>query len=114
LEIEEVLAEVVIAAAFGVPDDLAGEAVHALVVPIASSDLSEEQLLRFCRQRLPAYKVQKRIGMACTTHQPIRQDSQGATARRIPIGAGRRRPLSPSWPTCSRADPLPEPWSRPR
>lgn len=66
LEIEEVLAElpeVVMAAVFGVPDDLAGEAVHALVVPIASAGLSEQALIRFCQQRLPAYKVPKRVRM---------------------------------------------------
>ena len=86
LEIEEVLAqlpEVVMAAAFGVPDDLAGEAVNALVVPLASSDLSEEQLQRFCSQRLPAYKVPKRIGMVDAL--PTNQYGKIARARLLDV-----------------------------
>jgi long-chain acyl-CoA synthetase len=49
------------AVVLGVPDDHWGEQVIALVVPVAASEPDPEELRTFCRQRLAAYKVPKRI-----------------------------------------------------
>lgn len=63
-EVEEVIithAAVEEAAVIGVPDEMLGEAVYAFVTarPGASADV--EEIVDFLRERLPAYKVPKRI-----------------------------------------------------
>ncbi|MGZ8475992.1 MAG: class I adenylate-forming enzyme family protein [Candidatus Limnocylindria bacterium] len=45
------------AAVVGVKDDLMGEVPRAVVVPLPGATPSEADLLRFCRERLPAYQV---------------------------------------------------------
>ncbi len=62
-EIEEVVAEldgVEDAAAFGVPDDLLGEAI-AVVVVCPPELFDPERIRRLCLERLPAYKMPKYI-----------------------------------------------------
>jgi long-chain acyl-CoA synthetase len=49
------------AAAVGVPDSLRGEKVVLFVVPKEGNQLSQDELLAFCRERLAKYKVPKRI-----------------------------------------------------
>ena len=64
VEIEEVLArhpDVREAAVFGVPDVLMGEVPAAVVVPRSGAEPGEADLLRFCRERLPAYEVPVRV-----------------------------------------------------
>lgn len=64
IEIEEVIArhpDVAEAAVFGVKDDLMGEVPAAVVVPRPGAKLGEGDLLRFCRERLPAYRVPVRF-----------------------------------------------------
>ena len=59
IEVEDVLfdhPDVLKAAVVGVPSEEWGEAVKALVVPKAGADLSEEELIEFCRERLAGYK----------------------------------------------------------
>jgi long-chain acyl-CoA synthetase len=61
-EVEDVLYRhpaVLEAAVFGIPDDRWGEAVHAVVVP--RSAVTEEELIRHCREAIAGYKVPKRI-----------------------------------------------------
>jgi long-chain acyl-CoA synthetase len=59
-EVEEVVhqhpavQEVVV---FGVPESYRGETVMAIVVPRPQTQVSAEELLDFCRERLAAYKV---------------------------------------------------------
>ena len=64
-EVEEVLYQhpaVLEAAAFGVPDDKWGEAVHAVVVPRSEySNVDPEELIAFCREQIAGYKVPKKI-----------------------------------------------------
>jgi acyl-CoA synthetase (AMP-forming)/AMP-acid ligase II len=47
------------AAVIGVPDDVWGEAVHAIVVPAAET--SAEELIAFCRERLAHYKCPRTV-----------------------------------------------------
>ncbi len=64
LEIESVLyshADVLEAAVIGVPDPKWGEAVKAVVVLKPESVLQGEGLIRYCKERLSAYKVPKSV-----------------------------------------------------
>lgn len=61
-EVEEVLyqhPEVVEAVAVGAPDEYRGETVKAFVVKRSGSDLTEEELVSYCKENLAAYKVPK-------------------------------------------------------
>ncbi|MFT7289288.1 MAG: long-chain acyl-CoA synthetase [Halieaceae bacterium] len=64
-EIEEVLYQhpaVLEAAAFGVPDEKWGEAVHAAVVPRAGHEaVDPAELIAFCKEYIASYKVPKGI-----------------------------------------------------
>ncbi|WP_161993230.1 class I adenylate-forming enzyme family protein [Lacisediminimonas profundi] len=52
------------AAAFGVPDERAGRAVHAWVTPAPGTKPDEIMLRRHCEKLLAGYKVPRRIGIA--------------------------------------------------
>ena len=61
-EIEEVLFEhpdVSEAVAVGVPDEYRGETVKAFVVRKPGSEVTEEEILAFCKERLASYKTPK-------------------------------------------------------
>lgn len=63
-EIDEVLYQhpaVAAAATIGVPDQLYGEEVAAFVVPREGIEVSEAELISFCRERLADYKSPKSI-----------------------------------------------------
>ncbi|MGB3680909.1 MAG: long-chain fatty acid--CoA ligase [Rubrobacteraceae bacterium] len=63
-EIEEVLFEhpdVSEAVAVGVPDEYRGESVKAFVVKKEDSDVTEEEILDFCKERLAPYKTPKSL-----------------------------------------------------
>ena len=63
-EIEQALAEhagVEEAAVVGVPDAAGGEAAIAFVIAAGGGTLDPAELRRFCRQRLPAFKVPREI-----------------------------------------------------
>lgn len=62
-EIEDILARhpaVLEAAVIGVPSGKTGEAVKAFIVK-KDSDLTEEEVITFCRKQLTAYKVPKQV-----------------------------------------------------
>ena len=64
MEVEDVLysnEKVLEAAVIGVPDDLWGESVRALVVKKPQTDLTEEEVIDFCDKRLARYKRPKSV-----------------------------------------------------
>ncbi|WP_366924466.1 long-chain fatty acid--CoA ligase [Metallumcola ferriviriculae] len=63
-EVEEVLYEhpnVAEAAVAGVPDEYRGETVCAFVVPKAGTELDEKEVIKFCRERMAAYKAPRKV-----------------------------------------------------
>ncbi|HMJ14730.1 MAG TPA: AMP-binding protein [Polyangiaceae bacterium] len=64
LEIEEVvrdIAGIADVAVIGVPDETWGEIAVAVVIPQAGASLSEEAIRSYCKERIAAYKVPKRV-----------------------------------------------------
>lgn len=45
----------------GVPDEYRGETVVAYVVPRAGEELTEEEIITYCRENLAAYKIPRKI-----------------------------------------------------
>jgi len=63
-EIEEILAEhdgVVESAVVGMPDEILGEAITAVIVLKTSSKTTEKDIMKHCRANLPAFKIPKKI-----------------------------------------------------
>ena len=92
-EVEEVLYQhpaVLEAAAFGVPDDKWGEAVHAVVVPRPDHDtVDPSELIAFCHERIAGYKVPKSIDIR---HEPLPVSGPGKVLKRelrAPFWAGK-------------------------
>lgn len=46
---------------FGVPDDYWGEAVHAVVVPVAGETLTAQEIIDFCGKHMAGYKKPKGV-----------------------------------------------------
>ncbi|WP_335508352.1 class I adenylate-forming enzyme family protein [Bacillus sp. JJ722] len=64
IEVEEVLYEhphILEAAIIGIPDEVWGEAVCAVIVPKGDQVIDEQELRSFCRKKLAGYKVPRRI-----------------------------------------------------
>ena len=63
-EIDEALYDhpkIIEACAVGIPDEYRGETVKAFVVVKPGQNLTEEEVIAYCRERLSAYKVPKQI-----------------------------------------------------
>ncbi|MBW2297599.1 MAG: long-chain fatty acid--CoA ligase, partial [Deltaproteobacteria bacterium] len=61
-EVDEVLFEhpkVADAVSVGVPDDYRGETVKAFVVVKPGEEVTQEEIIAFCREKLAAYKAPK-------------------------------------------------------
>jgi acyl-CoA synthetase (AMP-forming)/AMP-acid ligase II len=64
VEVEGILFEhpdVLDAAIIGLPEEVWGEAVCAIIVPKEGAVIDERELKNFCRQKLAGYKVPRRI-----------------------------------------------------
>jgi long-chain acyl-CoA synthetase len=82
------------AAVFGIPDERWGEAVHAVVVPRVETDVTEEDLIRHCREAIADYKVPKRIELR---DEPLPKSGAGKLLKRelrAPFWAGREAMVS--------------------
>jgi long-chain acyl-CoA synthetase len=80
VEVEEALythEAVLEAAVFGVPDELWGEAVYAVVVP--RTDVDPEMLVEHCRKLIADYKVPKRIELRA---EPLPKSGAGKVLKR--------------------------------
>ncbi len=97
-EVEEVLYQhpaVLEAAAFGVPDEKWGEAVHAVVVPRAEfHNVDPEEIIGFCRERIAGYKVPKGIDIR---DEPLPKSGPGKVLKRelrAPFWEGQERSVN--------------------
>ncbi len=45
----------------GVPDEYRGEMVVAYVVPLSGEEVTEEEIIKYCRESLAAYKIPRKI-----------------------------------------------------
>jgi len=64
LEIEEILCEipgVAEAAVVGIPDEILGETIRAVVRPALGATLDRKAILAHCRDRLPLFKLPKQV-----------------------------------------------------
>jgi long-chain acyl-CoA synthetase len=96
IEVEQVLAghpAVLEAAVFGIPHPQWGEAVHAVVVPVAGAQPSAEELIAWCRGRIAGYKTPRsvalraealpRSGAGKVLKSPLREPHWAGIARRV-------------------------------
>jgi acyl-CoA synthetase (AMP-forming)/AMP-acid ligase II len=94
LEIENLVLEhpaVKEAAVVGVPDPLQGEVVVAFVVPRPAAPFDAQGLRRFCRERLPAYKVPARVEVVeAIPRNPSGKPLKAELAARALASAARR------------------------
>jgi acyl-CoA synthetase (AMP-forming)/AMP-acid ligase II len=61
-EVEEVLfqsGKIREAAVIGIPDEILGQAIKALIVPREGEDIDTEDLLVFCAQKMPRHMIPK-------------------------------------------------------
>lgn len=97
-EVEEVLYKhpaVLEAAAFGVPDEKWGEAVHAVVVPRAEhGNVDPAEIISFCREHIAGYKVPKAVDIR---QEPLPKSGPGKILKRelrAPFWEGRDRSVN--------------------
>ena len=91
IEVENALASapgVGEAAAVGVPDEMMGEKVGAVIVPAAGAELDVAAVLGHVRERLADFKVPQYVAVRsrAAAAQPRRKGAQGAAARRDRLG----------------------------
>ncbi len=65
-------------AVVGVPDEMLGSAVHAHVSPHPDAELDENELRRWCAERLEDYKVPMRV----VVHAELPRTSNGKIDRK--------------------------------
>jgi long-chain acyl-CoA synthetase len=94
-EVEDVLHRhpaVLEAAVFGVPHDIWGEAVHAVVVPRSEhTSVEARELIEFCRSFIGGYKIPKSVDIRL---EPLPKSGAGKILKRelrAPYWAGHGR-----------------------
>ncbi len=66
-------------AVIGVPDEIWGEAVRAVVVPKPGAKLTEQEIIDFCKKHLAGYKVPKKVDFV----KELPKTGSGKIAKRI-------------------------------
>lgn len=97
-EIEEVLFEhpdVSEAVAVGVPDEYRGESVKAFVVLRPDGEITEEELLAFCKKRLAPYKTPKFVEF----REELPKSTVGKLLRRVLADEEQEKASSPPSPS---------------
>lgn len=97
-EIEEVLFEhprVSEAVAIGVPDEYRGESVKAFVVGKPGGEVTEEEILAFCRERLAPYKAPKTVEF----REELPKSTVGKLLRRVLADEEREKVSNPPSPS---------------
>ncbi len=95
-EVESVLSThdaVVSVAVIGVPDERWGEAVKACVIRAEGSEVTESELLEYCRSRLAGYKIPKSVAF----HESFPMTGSGKIAKkdlRAPYWADGKRSVA--------------------
>lgn len=82
MEIEETLVEhpqVDEAAVIGSPDEILGEAICAFISPRPGESLAPDDVLRWCKERLPSYKMPHRIQIV----QEFRRNASGKIDKQV-------------------------------
>jgi long-chain acyl-CoA synthetase len=93
-EIEEVLyehEEIAEAVAIGVEDEYRGETVKAFVVRKSGNEVTEEEILAFCKERLAPYKAPKTVEF----RDELPKSTVGKLLRRVLADEERRRRRRP-------------------
>ncbi|HEY5349335.1 MAG TPA: hypothetical protein VIJ64_06375 [Candidatus Lustribacter sp.] len=62
----------------GVPNEHWGEAVQGIVCARDGSNISEAELIGYCRERIASFKVSKRVDV---TFEPLPKTSTGKLAK---------------------------------
>jgi long-chain acyl-CoA synthetase len=83
-------------AVIGIPDDIMGEAVHAIVVPQPGIALSVDQVRAHCRGTIAGYKVPRSIEIRVSGLPLSGSGKVLKTALRAPFWRGRAKAIG-SW-----------------
>ena len=78
----------------GVPDDLLGEAVEAYVVLDDGVDITEREILRRCRERLPLFAVPRRVVFVSDLPKTASGKVRRKSLRRVTASRRRAEPLA--------------------
>ncbi|CAM8940421.1 unnamed protein product [Rhodiola kirilowii] len=82
IEVDSVLLshpDIAQAVSFGVPDDKYGEEINCAVIAREGSNLTEEEVIKFCKNNLATYKVPKRVFLT----DSVPKTATGKIQRRI-------------------------------
>ncbi len=73
-EVEDAIAShpgVFLVSVIGVPDEQWGESVRAVIVPKEGADLSEEEIIEYCKARLSSYKKPRSVDFVDISEMPL-------------------------------------------
>lgn len=96
-EVESVVYQhsaVAICAVFGIPNEKWGESVHAVIVPKQGQNVSADEIIAFCRERIAGYKCPRTVEI---TTDPLPMSGAGKILKRDlrrPYWEGKKRAVN--------------------